>query len=377
MTTKILVTGSAGFVGKNLCAHLRQRRDAEVISYDLGTDPGVLARGLAEASMIIHLAGVNRPSSVDEFATGNQGSLEEVLRGLVGRGRRVKVVLTSSIQAELDNPYGRSKRAAEDALRLFCEADGAEGVVYRLKNLFGKWCRPNYNSVVATFAYAIANDLPFQVSDPARSLELTYVDDVVAALLSEIDVAPAHGFRYAEPLPSERTTLGGLVALLKSFRAHRETLQLPDCASPFVRALYATYLTYVQPKEHGYGLEIKADPRGSLAEFLKSPHFGQVFVSRTKPGVTRGNHYHHTKCEKFMVVEGEGLVRLRRIQDDEIVEFLCRGEEYRVVDIPPGFTHSIENVGARDMVTLFWSNEVFDPTRTDTFFEPVEKPKSV
>lgn len=376
MTSKVLVTGASGFVGKNLCVQLRQRKDIEVIGYDLDAGPAVLARGLAEASIVIHLAGVNRPQDAEEFATGNVGFLEEVLRGLAVHGRRAKVVLSSSIQAEFDNPYGRSKRAAEEALRLHCQATGAEGVVYRLKNLFGKWCRPNYNSVVATFANAIANDLPFRVSDPANEVELTYIDDVVAAFLREIDAAPAAGFRYAEPLPSQRTTLGELVTLLRSFRSHRETLLLPDYSSPLVRALYATFLTYLKPETLGYGLERKTDPRGSLAEFVKSSRFGQIFISRTKPGITRGNHYHHTKCEKFMVLEGQGLVRIRQIESDQVLEFCCRGEEYRVVDIPPGYTHSIENVGTGEMVTLFWSSEVFDAALPDTLFEPVLDPRT-
>jgi UDP-2-acetamido-2,6-beta-L-arabino-hexul-4-ose reductase len=294
-----------------------------------------------------------------------------VLCDLAAHGRRTKVVLSSSIQAALDNPYGRSKRAAEELLRLHCDSTGAEGVVYRLKNLFGKWCRPNYNSVVATFANAIANDLPFHVSDPGKMLDLTYVDDVVAAFIRELDSSPAPGFRFAQPLPSHNTSLGELITLLMSFRSHRETLLLPDYSNPFVRALYATYLTFLKAETYGYALAIKADQRGSLAEFVKSASFGQIFVSRTKPGITRGDHYHHTKCEKFMVVEGEGLVRLREIQGDTVIEFRCRGDQYRVVDIPPGHTHSIENVGAGEMVTLFWSSEVFDQARPDTLLEPV------
>jgi UDP-2-acetamido-2,6-beta-L-arabino-hexul-4-ose reductase len=372
---KVLVTGSSGFVGKNLCVELRQRKDVELITYDLGDSAKTLRRGLAEADLVFHLAGVNRPEKVEEFQTGNVGFLTEVLQGLAASGRKAKVVLTSSIQAERDNPYGKSKLGAEAELRRYCEGTGAEGIVHRLKNLFGKWCRPNYNSVVATFCNAIANGLPFQVSDPGNAVDLTYVDDVVRALLAELDRPRQGGLRFAEPLPSTRTTLGELVTLLGSFRSHRGNLVLPDYSNPFVRALYATYLSYLKPEEYGYGLDIKADNRGSLAEFIKSPHFGQIFVSRTKPGVTRGNHFHHTKTEKFMVVQGEGTIRLRQIHGDHVVEFRCRGEEYRVVDIPPGYTHSIENVGAGEMVTLFWSSEQFDPANPDTIFDPVLRPK--
>lgn len=372
---KVLVTGAAGFVGKNLLVSLRQRKDVELFAYDVGDSMELLRRGLAEADVVFHLAGVNRPEKVEEFETGNVGFLAEVLRGLAASGKKAKVILSSSIQAERDNPYGKSKRGAEEELRRHCGATGAEGVAFRLKNLFGKWCRPNYNSVVATFCNNIANDLPIQVSDPANVVDLTYVDDVVAAFVAELDAPRAPGFRFAAPLRSHATTLGELVETLKGFRAHRSTLLLPDYGAEFTRALYATYLSYLKPEAYGYGLDIKADDRGSLAEFIKSPHFGQIFVSRTRPGITRGNHFHHTKTEKFMVVQGEGMIRLRQIHGDHVVEFRCRGEEYRVVDIPPGYTHSIENVGAGEMVTLFWSSELFDPAKPDTIFDPVVRPK--
>jgi UDP-2-acetamido-2,6-beta-L-arabino-hexul-4-ose reductase len=365
----VLVTGAAGFLGKNLVVALKARKDVELTEVDVGTPAGVLDAALGKADVVFHLAGVNRPEKVEEFATGNAGLTEELCAALERKGRRPKVVLSSSIQAERDNPYGQSKRAAELALQRFGERTGAEAVVYRLKNLFGKWCRPNYNSVTATFCHNLAHDLPIQI--PAAVVDLTYVDDVVQAFLGELDAPPRPGFRFAEPLASHEVSLGELAETIRGFRAHRATLRLPDYSSPFVRALYATYLSYVEPGEHGYQLDIKADARGSLAEFVKSPHFGQIFISRTKPGITRGNHYHHTKTEKFLVVQGEGLIRLRQIHGPDVVEFRVRGEEYRVVDIPPGYTHSIENVGAGEMVTLFWSSELFDTARPDTFFDPV------
>lgn len=370
---RVVVTGAQGFVGKHLCAALRQRKDVELVEHDLGSPRAALDDALRSADVVFHLAGVNRPEKVEEFETGNAGLTADLL-GVIRAARRTpKVVLSSSIQAERDNPYGRSKRGAEDVLRRFSEETGAEGVVHRLKNLFGKWCRPNYNSVVATFCHNIANDLPIQISDPANVVDLTYVDDVVSGFLAELDAAPRPGFRFAEPLPSRAVSLGELADLLRSFRGHRATLLLPDFSSPFVRALYATFLSYLPPQTYAYGLDIKADARGSLAEFVKSPHFGQIFVSRTKPGVTRGNHWHHTKTEKFMVVQGEGIIRLRQIHGGEVIAFRVRGEEYRVVDIPPGYTHSIENVGTGEMVTLFWASEVFDPSRPDTIFDPVLK----
>ncbi len=368
---RILVTGAQGFLGKNLCAALKQRQDVEVVGYDVGDARDVLDRGLRDAEVVFHLAGVNRPEKVEEFTTGNAGFTAEICGALERAGRKPKIVLTSSIQAERDNPYGRSKRAAEDDLARFCERTSAEGITHRLKNLFGKWCRPNYNSVTATFCHNIAHGLPIQISDPANTVDLTYVDDVVAEFITELGRPSRPGFRLARPLPSEQVSLGELARLIESFRAHRQTLVLPDFSSPFVRALYATYLSYLEPDQLGYRLDVKSDPRGSLAEFVKSPHLGQFFVSRTKPGVTRGNHYHDTKTEKFMVVQGEGIIRLRQIHGEDVVEFRVRGDEYLVVDIPPGYTHSIENVGNDEMVTLFWSSEVFDLAAPDTIGDRV------
>jgi UDP-2-acetamido-2,6-beta-L-arabino-hexul-4-ose reductase len=365
----VLVTGSAGFVGRNLCVALGARAGVRLFEHDVAGPGGSLEEGLAAADVIFHLAGVNRPQDPAEFDTGNAGSTVEICRSLRARGRAPTIVLASSIQAELDNPYGRSKHAAEEAVRRYCDEAGAVGVAYRLRNLFGKWCRPNYNSVTATFCHNIARNLPVEISDPANAVDLSYIDDVIAAFLGELDSpAPAsRGFRVAGPLPSYRTTVGELAGLIESFRAFRSTLHVPDFSNPFVRALYATYLSYLETGNFAYTLNVRTDTRGSLAEFAKSAPFGQIFVSRTQPGVTRGNHYHHTKAEKFLVVEGEAVIRFRSIlTKDEIVEYRVSGRDYRVVDIPPGYTHSIENVGPGALVTLFWASEVFDPQRTDT-----------
>jgi len=368
---KVLVTGAGGFLGKNLVTALRVRPALEVLEIEVGASAEALESALGAADVIFHLAGVNRPENVAEFATGNTGLTELICSTLERIERKPRIVMSSSIQAERENPYGLSKLGAEEALRSFAERTGAETVVYRLKNLFGKWGRPNYNSVTATFCHNVARGLPIEISDPAAIVELTYVDDVVQAFAGELDAPPRPGFRFGEPLVSYRVSLGDLADMIRSFRDHRMTLSLPDLASPLVRALNATYLSYVEPGQHGYQLDIKADARGSLAEFLKSPHFGQIFISRTKPGITRGNHYHHTKVEKFMVIQGEGLIRMRQIHGSAVIEYRVKGEDYRVVDIPPGHTHSIENVGAGELVTLFWSSEVFDPSRTDTVFDPV------
>jgi len=298
--------------------------------------------------------------------------LTEQLCQILREGRRSpKIVFSSSIQAELDNLYGASKANAEKALQSFASETGACVRIYRLKNLFGKWCRPNYNSVTATFCHNIAKDLPISVSDPAREVEMSYVDDVVSAFLAEIDGQQAGGEAGAE-IPSYRIRLGDLAGRIQAFQEMRTTLTLPDFSDWFNRALYATYLSYFAPAARGYNLESKSDARGSLAEFIKEKHFGQIFVSRTKPGVTRGNHYHHTKTEKFFVVQGEGLIRMRAVEGGPVEAYFVTGSAYRVIDIPPGFTHSIANVGKDEMVTLFWSSEIFDPNRPDTYYLPVD-----
>lgn len=375
--TCILVTGAGGFVGRNLCAALGRRADLDVVRFDVADEAQVWEDGLRRAETIFHLAGVNRPDNPAEFQAGNADLTARLCARLAELGRSPKVVLASSIQAEQDNPYGRSKRGAEEALRRYTQATGGEGVVHRFRNLFGKWCRPNYNSVTATFCHNLAHGLPIEVSDPARALSLTYIDDVVAACCAEIGRAPATPrFRMAPDLPSRQVTLGELAALIRSFRTLRTDLLLPALDDVFVRRLYATYLSYLDPAEFGYGLVQRQDARGSLAEFLKHGSAGQIFVSRTRPGVTRGNHYHHTKTEKFLVVEGRATIRLRRIDCAEVHELCVQGTDFRVVDIPPGYTHSITNTGDTELVTLFWASEIFDPQAPDTFSMEVKSCES-
>jgi UDP-2-acetamido-2,6-beta-L-arabino-hexul-4-ose reductase len=368
----VLVTGARGFIGRNLCAALRRMEWVLLQEFDLGSTGGELDEALNRADVIFHLAGVNRPQHEEEFRTGNTGSTEELCTVLHRLRRIPKIVLSSSIQADMDNPYGASKRGAEEVLRKFGEETGAECVVHRFKNLFGKWCRPNYNSVTATFCYNIAHGLPIHISDPSRKLELTYIDDVVEAFISDIQPGPP-GFRFAPPLAGTWITLSALAEKIQAFRDVRSNPRLPDFSSAFERALYATYLGYLENDEFGYSLDVKSDRRGSLAEFLKSAYMGQIFISRTLPGVTRGDHYHHTKTEKFFVVEGEAIIRFRHIESDHVIEYHVAGEDYRVLDIPPGYTHSIENVGHNELVTLFWASQMFDPEHGDTHFDPVLK----
>jgi UDP-2-acetamido-2,6-beta-L-arabino-hexul-4-ose reductase len=369
--TRILITGGRGFLGRNLAAHLRERKDCETRIFDRENSTEDLKNWLLESDVIFHLAGINRPRDPIDFETGNAELTEQICQFLQQAGRSAKIVFSSSIQAELDNPYGASKAKAEEALRRYAAQTGACVRIYRLKNLFGKWCRPNYNSVTATFCHNIANGLPITVSNAAHEVELTYVDDVMEAFLTEIAGGLTSGPAGAD-LPSYRIHLGDLAGRIQAFHEMRSTLTLPDFADWFNRALYATYLSYVPPAELQHDLEIKSDARGSLAEFIKQKHFGQVFVSRTKPGVTRGNHYHHTKTEKFFVVEGVGLIRMRGVEGGPVREYPVTGSAYQVIDIPPGFTHSITNVGEGDLVTLFWASEVFNPDSPDTYFCPVE-----
>ncbi len=370
----ILVTGSKGFIGRNLIAHLKAQPDDVILEYDVDSTSADLSAALAVADVVVHLAGVNRPRTEAEFQTGNVGPTETLCETLLSLGRAVPIVLSSSIQAELENPYGLSKRQAEEVLRRYAQQSGADVAIYRLPNVFGKWCRPNYNSVVATFCHAIARDLPITISDPARELQLVHVDDVVNAFVSEVrgQKSEVRGEAvYREVGPVYRVTLGRLAELIRSFRTMRETLVLPDLGDAFTRKLYGTYLTYLEPDAFAYDLTQRCDPRGCLAEFVKSPVAGQIFVSTTKPGITRGNHYHHTKTEKFLVLHGQAVVRFRHILGGDIIEYPVSGREFRVVDIPPGYTHAITNTGPDNLVTLFWASEIFDSDHPDTRYEEV------
>jgi UDP-2-acetamido-2,6-beta-L-arabino-hexul-4-ose reductase len=368
----VLVTGSKGFIGKNLVISLQRMANIYVWGYDIDSPTAVLEEGLAKADTVYHLAGVNRPDHVDEFEKGNTGLTQLVCRLLRSRHKKPILVLSSSNQAAQDNPYGISKRNSEKAVLEFGNETGAAVYVFRLPGVFGKWCRPNYNSVVATFCHNIARDLPISVSDPARGIELVYIDDVVnvfTGILHGHPPVPEGGF--SRVAPTYRITLRALAETLQGFRESRNNLLLPDMDDRFIRCLYATYLSYLPTDSFSYTLKQFQDTRGELAELLKSPHSGQFFVSRTRPGIVRGHHYHDTKVEKFIVIEGDAVIRFRSIQGGDIIEYPVSGREFRIVDIPPGYTHSIDNVGTKDLVVLFWANEMFEPTHTDTYAMPV------
>ncbi len=370
----ILITGSQGFLGQNLVQKLSMLDDIKIIEHEAHNSRDELKDALHKADVIVHLAGVNRPKNVDEFMRGNVEFTQDICDMLREVDRKPRIIMSSSIQAELDNPYGISKRLAEEELKKFADESGAEVVVFRFKNIFGKWSRPNYNSVVATFCHNIARDLPITVTDPSKELELVYIDDVIAAIVNEIDSKDTKlGFRFAEEIEGFKVRLVDLADTIQAFRESRISCMLPEFSNRFTACLYATYLSYLDDNDLAYDLEQRIDPRGALAEFIKSPHIGQVFVSRTKPGITRGNHYHHTKVEKFFVVEGTGIIRFRHLTTGELVEYKVSGEDFRVVDIPPGYTHSIENVDCTDMVVIFWASEVFDPKRPDTYYCEVKQ----
>jgi len=365
---KILVTGAKGFIGKNLVVALKRRPDVDIIEYDLGTQAGLLEEGLNKADVIYHLAGVNRPLRVEEFRSGNFDLTQKVCDGLRQLDRKPLLVLSSSTQAALDNPYGLSKHQAEEAVFDFGRKTGASVFVFRLHGVFGKWCRPNYNSVVATFCHNIAHDLPIAISDPTREIELGYVDDVVRAFIGVMDGRlPVSDGKYFLVKPTYRITLGALAETIQGFRESRVSLALPDVGNPFIRVLYSTYVSYLPTDSFAYTLNQRADPRGELAELLKSPRIGQIFTSRTRSGFMRGNHYHDSKVEKFVVMEGDALIRFRHILGEDIIEYPVSGREFRVVDIPPGYTHSIENIGQNDLIVLFWAAEIFDPDIPDAF----------
>lgn len=365
----VLITGAEGFIGKNLCLRLQKREDIRLLCIDLGNSKEELAKAANEADFVIHLAGVNRPKDSFEFESGNKGLTEELVHILSSRKEKIPLLISSSIQAALDNPYGKSKLGAEEAIREYARATGAPVFIFRLPNVFGKWCRPNYNSVIATWCHNTTHGLSIKINDPSMELHLVYIDDVAEAFITALDGTKSpdeDGFcRVAR---TYKETLAQIAAALESFVASRKTLVIPSLEDSFTRALYATWLSYLPETEFGYPLEMKRDDRGWLVEFIKSPAFGQVFISKTKPGITRGNHWHHTKVEKFLVISGLAMIRFRKIDDNKILEYPVSGDELRVIDIPVGYTHSIKNIGETELITLFWADEIFNPAAPDTYF---------
>lgn len=365
---KILITGAYGFVGKNLIAELRNQGFSDLLEYDVDTNPELLENYARDCHFVFHLAGVNRPENPKEFMDGNFGFTTVLLDMLKKHKNKAPILITSSIQAKLDNPYGQSKKAGEDVLFAYGKENTVPVFVYRLPNVFGKWCRPNYNSAVATFCHNIANDLPIQLNDPNVLMSLVYIDDVVSSFINKLKNSDSKLNQFEEVVPVHEIKLGEIVNLLNSFKESRENLSLPDFHDSFAKKLSSTYLSYLPVDKFSYPLKMNVDNRGSFTEFLKSEEKGQVSINISKPHITKGNHWHHTKNEKFLVVSGTGVIRFRKIGTAEIIEYYVSGDKLEVVDIPVGYTHNIENIGDTDMVTVMWVNEIFDKERPDTFF---------
>ncbi len=355
-------------MGKNLCANLEMNENYELLRFDVKTERSLLDKYCAECDFVVHLAGVNRPETEAEFAEGNSGFTGEVLDLLRKSKNTCPVLITSSIQASLDNPYGRSKKDAEDFIFAYGEETGAEVFVYRMPNVFGKWCRPNYNSAVATFCNNIANDLPITVNDRSHMMNLVYIDDVVNEIRNAIEGSANKKEKFCEIFPVHQRTLGEIADLIYSFKASRDERKIPDMSDAFIKDLYATYLSYLPEDKFSYPLKMNVDDRGSFTEIIRTIDRGQMSVNISKPGITKGNHWHNTKNEKFVVVSGKGVVRFRKYGEDKVIEYYVSGDKIEVIDIPTGYTHNIENLGDTDLVTLMWCNEPFDPGKPDTVF---------
>lgn len=362
---RIVVTGTDGFIAKNLGVRLQEVGQTDVVAITRQSTAHEMGAALAAADLVYHLAGVNRPQDPAEFSTGNADLTATLCDALVRAGSKAPLVMASSTQAALDNPYGLSKRQAEGHARAYGAATGAPVHVFRLTNVFGKWARPNYNSAVATFCHNRAHDLPIQVNDPTAVLRLVYVDDVVDAFLRVL-ADPAATAEFAEAGPVYETTVGEVAAIIESFRESRQNLTTPRVGTGLVRALYSTYLSYLEPAAFEYRVPVHADPRGEFVEMLKTPDCGQFSYFTARPGVTRGEHYHHTKTEKFLVIKGTAHFGFRHIVTGATHELVTRGGEARIVETVPCWTHNITNIGDDELIVMLWANEIFDRNRPDT-----------
>jgi len=364
---KILVTGAEGFLGRNLVHMLYQSGYTDIFKYGRKNEKIELDEFCSECEAVFHIAGVNRPQSDDEFVVGNVEFTKELLDCLRKHNNKAPVIVSSSVQAMRDNHYGRSKKAMEAMVFDYGKEAGVKTYIYRLPNLFGKWSRPNYNSVVATFCHNIANDIEITISDPKTEIELAYIDDVCIEFIKILKNEKTQSDDFLKINTTHKVTLGEIAKLLYSFKDGRNDLQIPDMSKAFTKKLYATYLSYVPDEKSAYPLKMNVDSRGSFTEFIRTPDRGQVSINISKPGIVKGNHWHHTKNEKFLVVAGQGIIRLRCIDSETILEYNVDGENLQVVDIPPGYTHNIENTGKSDLVTVMWVSESFDPSVPDTY----------
>ncbi|QIK57524.1 SDR family oxidoreductase [Erysipelothrix sp. HDW6A] len=364
---KILVTGAAGFVGKNVTSSLHNH-GYEVFAYNKDDSLEELDNYLKESDFIIHLAGVNRPENVEDYYRGNSDFTDYLCKQLLTFNRKTPILLSSSIQASLDNPYGKSKLLAEQTIIDYSISSGAEVFIYRFHNLFGKWSTPNYNSVIATWCYNISRNIPISINNPDTEITLEYIDDVVTEMISTLKGSPNRiDTYYCSVSKNYETKLGSIAQTLQSFKEGRSSLVIPNLGDELIKKLYSTYLSYLDPKDFSYSLVSHIDERGSFTEFLKSSDRGQVSINVSKPGITKGNHWHHTKHEKFLVVRGEGVIKLREIDSDTVYSYKVSGDELNVIDIPAGYTHSIVNESNEDLITIIWVNEIFDQNNPDTY----------
>lgn len=367
---KVLITGSNGFVGKNLIVHLGERSDVEVLRFTREDDISQLPVLMGEVDFVFHLAGVNRPQAPEEFKTGNTDLTLALCNAIVASGKRIPVLYTSSSQAELDNLYGNSKRGAEEALTALADQHGSAVFLFRLPNVFGKWAKPNYNSAVATFCHNISRGLPIQINDPQARINLVYIDDVIKFFIAAMDgELPAERFVTVEP--QYAITVGALAKQLEAFRNSRDTLITEPVGKGLIRALYSTYVSYLTPERFTYRIPKYGDPRGTFVEMLKTGDSGQFSYFTAHPGVTRGGHYHHSKTEKFLVIKGTACFRFRNMVSGEFYELFTTGDQPEVVETVPGWTHDITNVGAEEMIVMLWANEIFDRQAPDTYARPV------
>jgi len=375
---KILVTGAKGFIGKNLVAQLRNIQEGkdktytidsnfEILECDIDTDEKLLDQYCKEATFIFNLAGINRPENESEFMEGNCDFAGKLLNSLKKYQNTCPIMISSSTQATLDNAYGKSKKAGEDVMFQYAKETGAKVMVYRFSNVFGKWCKPNYNSAVATFCHNIAHGLDITVSDRSYQMTLVYIDDLVRELIHALEGKENKDGEFCAVPVTHPISLGEIVDLLYSFKDSRKDLSVAKMNDTFAKKLYSTYLSYLPTEEFSYPLKMNVDNRGSFTEMLRSEDRGQVSVNISKPGIVKGNHWHHTKNEKFLVVSGKGVIRFRKIDEEKVHEYFVSGEKLEVVDIPVGYTHNIENLGENDMVTVMWVNEPFNPEAPDTF----------
>ncbi|QQX81810.1 NAD-dependent epimerase/dehydratase family protein [Shewanella sp. KX20019] len=361
----ILVTGAAGFIGKNLCVFLQEAGFKNINKITLDDNETSVAQKVKSADFIYHLAGTNRPKNDDEFKKGNTDLTQNIIDILIESGLKTPILLTSSIQAELENPYGASKAGAEQALENYQQQTGATAYIYRLPNVFGKWCRPNYNSAVATFCYNTINELPITINNPDATLSLVYIDDVCHSFISLL-TTPEQNEQYSSVAPVYQTTVGEVVSLLAEFKESRKSMISAKVGEGLIRSLYSTYVSYLAPEQFSYSVTRHSDDRGTFVEMLKTKDSGQFSFFTAHPGITRGGHYHHTKTEKFLVINGKASFKFRHISTGESYELIVDGVESRIVETAPGWSHDITNIGENELVVMLWANEIFDRDKPDT-----------